>query len=63
MSADTVPSRVDRFADSSRPILTPKSVLPLFFLVGIILAPIGGVLLWASYQVYSRVSPDGYCAG
>ncbi|GAB7352963.1 hypothetical protein MBLNU459_g3534t1 [Dothideomycetes sp. NU459] len=35
----------------SRPILTPKTVLPLFFAVGIIFAPIGGVLLWASAQV------------
>lgn len=36
---------------NQRPILTPKSVLPLFFIVGIIFAPIGGVLLWASAQV------------
>lgn len=34
-----------------QPILTPKTVLPTFFLVGIIFAPIGGVLLWASNQV------------
>jgi hypothetical protein len=34
-----------------RPILTPKTVLPLFFAVGIIFAPIGGLLLWASAQV------------
>ncbi|KAJ5136984.1 Meiotically protein [Penicillium atrosanguineum] len=34
-----------------QPILTPKSVLPLFFIVGILFAPIGGVLLWASAQV------------
>ncbi|KAJ6171628.1 hypothetical protein N7470_000695 [Penicillium chermesinum] len=31
-----------------QPILTPKSVLPLFFAIGIIFAPLGGVLLWAS---------------
>lgn len=35
----------------NRPILTPKSVLPLFFAIGIVFAPIGGVLLWASSQV------------
>ncbi|KAL3485776.1 ligand-effect modulator 3 family [Aspergillus germanicus] len=34
-----------------QPILTPKSVLPLFFIVGVIFAPIGGVLLWASSRV------------
>ncbi|OQE76649.1 hypothetical protein PENNAL_c0065G05082 [Penicillium nalgiovense] len=34
-----------------QPILTPKSVLPLFFIVGVIFAPIGGVLLWASSLV------------
>lgn len=35
----------------SRPILTPKTVLPLFFVIGIIFAPIGGLLLYASAQV------------
>ena len=35
----------------SRPILTPKTVLPLFFIVGVIFAPIGGLLLYASAQV------------
>lgn len=34
-----------------QPILTPKTVLPLFFAVGIIFAPIGGLLLYASSQV------------
>ncbi|KAL8912184.1 MAG: hypothetical protein Q9171_002746 [Xanthocarpia ochracea] len=34
-----------------QPILTPKTVLPLFFAIGIIFAPIGGLLLWASSQV------------
>lgn len=34
-----------------RPILTPKTVLPLFFAIGIIFAPIGGLLLYASAQV------------
>jgi hypothetical protein len=34
-----------------QPILTPKTVLPLFFIVGIIFAPIGGLLLYASSKV------------
>ncbi|OAL01732.1 Lem3/Cdc50 [Phaeosphaeriaceae sp. SRC1lsM3a] len=34
-----------------QPILTPKTVLPLFFIVGVIFAPIGGALLYASFQV------------
>ncbi|RYO94061.1 hypothetical protein DL766_004116 [Monosporascus sp. MC13-8B] len=34
-----------------QPILTPKTVIPLFFAIGIICAPIGGLLLWASARV------------
>ncbi|KAI6782071.1 Meiotically up-regulated like protein [Emericellopsis cladophorae] len=34
-----------------QPILTPKTVLPLFFVIGVIFAPIGGLLYWASTQV------------
>lgn len=34
-----------------QPILTPKTVLPLFFIVAIIFAPIGGLLLYASNKV------------
>ncbi|KAF2156126.1 Lem3/Cdc50 [Myriangium duriaei CBS 260.36] len=34
-----------------QPILTPKTVLPLFFVVAIVFAPIGGLLLYASAQV------------
>jgi hypothetical protein len=34
-----------------QPILTPKTVLPTFILVGILFAPIGGLLLWASDTV------------
>ncbi|KAH0600990.1 hypothetical protein MHUMG1_01991 [Metarhizium humberi] len=34
-----------------QPILTPKTVLPLFFTIGIIFAPIGGLLLYASSLV------------
>lgn len=31
--------------------MTPSRVLPTFFLIGIIFAPIGGVLLWGSNKV------------
>lgn len=41
----------DSLLTPRRPILTPKTVLPLFFVVGIIFAPIGGLLLYASAQV------------
>ncbi|ORX91145.1 LEM3/CDC50 family protein [Basidiobolus meristosporus CBS 931.73] len=34
-----------------QPILTPKTVLPTLFIVGIIFAPIGGLLLYASDNV------------
>jgi len=34
------------------PILTPKTVLPLFFAIGIIFGPIGGLLLYASSKVF-----------
>ncbi|KAJ5169111.1 Meiotically protein [Penicillium canariense] len=45
-----------------QPILTPKSVLPLFFIVGVLFAPIGGVLLWASSQVQELVIDYTDCA-
>jgi hypothetical protein len=38
------------------PILTPKTVLPLFFAVGIIFGPIGGLLLFASSQVLKHTT-------
>ncbi|THV08082.1 transcription regulator [Dendrothele bispora CBS 962.96] len=34
-----------------QPILTPKTVLPTFFIVAIIFGPIGGLLIWGSSQV------------
>ncbi|KAI0012694.1 Lem3/Cdc50 [Xylariaceae sp. FL0662B] len=34
-----------------QPILTPKTVIPLFFLIGIICAPVGGLLIYASSTV------------
>ncbi|KAI9845667.1 MAG: hypothetical protein M1837_004641 [Sclerophora amabilis] len=45
-----------------QPILTPKTVLPLFFAVGIIFAPIGGLLLWASAQVQELVINYSDCS-
>lgn len=45
------PARIYCLQFANRPILTPKTVLPLFFAVGIIFAPIGGLLLYASSQV------------
>ncbi|KAJ9121745.1 hypothetical protein QFC22_002366 [Naganishia vaughanmartiniae] len=36
-----------------QPILTPKTVLPTLLIVGLIFAPIGGVLIWGSNQVTS----------
>ncbi|KAF3912947.1 hypothetical protein ABW21_db0201083 [Orbilia brochopaga] len=45
-----------------QPILTPKTVLPLFFAVGVIFAPIGGLLLWASEQVQELVIDYTHCA-
>ncbi|KAI9670134.1 MAG: hypothetical protein M1817_004471 [Caeruleum heppii] len=44
-----------------QPILTPKTVIPLFFVVGIIFAPIGGLLLWASAQVQEIVVDYSNC--
>ncbi|ESK88418.1 transcription regulator [Moniliophthora roreri MCA 2997] len=34
-----------------QPILTPKTVLPTFFIIGIIFGPIGGLLIWGSSLV------------
>ncbi|PPQ63170.1 hypothetical protein CVT24_005715 [Panaeolus cyanescens] len=34
-----------------QPILTPKTVLPTLFIIGIIFAPIGGLLIWGSSMV------------
>ncbi|KAK9326032.1 ligand-effect modulator 3 family [Lipomyces orientalis] len=45
-----------------QPILTPKTVLPIFFAVGIIFAPIGALLLWASYRIQEINIDYTYCA-
>jgi len=34
-----------------QPILTPKTVLPTFFIIGILFAPIGALLIWGSSMV------------
>jgi len=34
-----------------QPILTPKTVLPTLFIIGLIFAPIGGLLIWASSKI------------
>ncbi|KAI0048243.1 Lem3/Cdc50 [Auriscalpium vulgare] len=36
-----------------QPILTPKTVLPTLFIIGILFAPIGGLLVWGSSRVRS----------
>ncbi|KAK3646568.1 alkylphosphocholine resistance protein lem3 [Elasticomyces elasticus] len=45
-----------------QPILTPKTVLPLLFGVGVIFAPIGGLLLWASSLVQEISIDYSTCA-
>ncbi|TVY29263.1 Meiotically up-regulated protein [Lachnellula hyalina] len=44
-----------------QPILTPKTVLPLFFAIGIIFAPIGGGLLYASAVVQEIIIDYSSC--
>ncbi|KYG48292.1 hypothetical protein M433DRAFT_132257 [Acidomyces richmondensis BFW] len=45
-----------------QPILTPKTVLPLFFAVGVIFAPIGGLLLWTSAKVQEINIDYSHCS-
>ncbi|KAI5812185.1 LEM3/CDC50 family protein [Pyronema omphalodes] len=44
-----------------QPIITPKKVLPLFFIIGFVLVPIGGLLLYASSQVQELVIDYTHC--
>ncbi|KAA8911207.1 hypothetical protein TRICI_003929 [Trichomonascus ciferrii] len=44
-----------------QPILTPKTVLPLFLCITVIFAPIGGLLLYASNQVQELVIDYSHC--
>jgi hypothetical protein len=41
-----------------QPILTPKVVLPTLFIIGVIFAPIGGLLIWGSSNVF--YTPEQY---
>lgn len=47
-----------------QPILTPKTVIPLLFLMAAVFAPLGAVLIWATYNVenlsidYTRCSQE-----
>lgn len=34
-----------------QPILTPKAVLPTLFIIGLIFAPIGALIIWGSGKV------------
>ena len=43
-----------------QPILTPKTVLPTLFIIGIIFAPIGGLLVWGSSLVSFPLRPHPY---
>lgn len=44
-----------------QPILTPKTVLPLFFCVAIIFAPLGGIMLYASNTVQELIIDYSHC--
>ncbi|RUP43260.1 CDC50/LEM3 family, partial [Jimgerdemannia flammicorona] len=44
-----------------QPILTPRTVLPTFFIVGLIFAPIGGLLLYASNMVNEIIIDYSNC--
>ncbi|KAH0584138.1 hypothetical protein H2248_009700 [Termitomyces sp. 'cryptogamus'] len=44
-----------------QPILTPKTVLPTLFIVGILFAPIGGLLIWGSSLVTEMTFDYSQC--
>ncbi|KIJ29888.1 hypothetical protein M422DRAFT_784168 [Sphaerobolus stellatus SS14] len=44
-----------------QPILTPKVVLPTFFIIGILFAPIGGLLIWGNSTVSQVTIPYTNC--
>ncbi|ODQ66435.1 Lem3/Cdc50 [Nadsonia fulvescens var. elongata DSM 6958] len=44
-----------------QPILTPKTVLPLFFIITVIFAPIGGLLLFANSKVQEFQIDYSHC--
>ncbi|PVU97825.1 hypothetical protein BB561_000230 [Smittium simulii] len=45
-----------------QPLLSPKTVLPTFFIIGLIFAPIGGVLFWLSSQLFEYTIDYTNCA-
>ncbi|CAP97430.1 Pc22g01420 [Penicillium rubens Wisconsin 54-1255] len=44
-----------------QPILTPKNVLPIFLVIGVLLIPMGGVLIWANSLVREIVIDYSDC--
>ncbi|KAJ6189812.1 hypothetical protein N7519_004720 [Penicillium mononematosum] len=50
-----------RFYVPNQPILTPKNVLPIFLVIGVLLIPIGGVLIWANSLVREIVIDYSDC--
>ncbi|KAI9247463.1 ligand-effect modulator 3 family [Phascolomyces articulosus] len=44
-----------------QPVLTPRSVLPAFFIMGIIFLPIGGLLYWNNGKVDEIMINYSYC--
>ncbi|KAI8083341.1 uncharacterized protein B0P05DRAFT_536959 [Gilbertella persicaria] len=40
-----------------QPVLTPRTVLPTLFIVGILFCPAGGLLWWNS----NKVNPNVFC--
>ncbi|KAI8139147.1 transcription regulator [Fennellomyces sp. T-0311] len=45
-----------------QPVLTPRNVLPAFFIVGILFLPIGGLLYWDNGHVDEIMINYSYCA-
>ncbi|KAK0483274.1 cell cycle control protein [Armillaria novae-zelandiae] len=44
-----------------QPILTPKTVLPTFFIIGLLFGPIGGLLIWGSSLVSEMTFDYSQC--
>lgn len=44
-----------------QPILTPKTVLPTFFILGVLFGPIGGLLIWGSSLVSEMTFDYSQC--
>ncbi|CDH59263.1 lem3 cdc50 family protein [Lichtheimia corymbifera JMRC:FSU:9682] len=45
-----------------QPVLTPRSVLPAFFIVGILFLPIGGLLYWSNGRVDEIMIDYSHCS-